>query len=111
MQRASLLAALQEVKADPKDLEKLVQLQTVQTIGRGKYSSEDFELSKSEIESNHGRILSCIKGKKRSISQCLNEKPEERDANVVRLGVGFQLSLFFFFFFFFILCFQLSCNS
>ncbi|XP_068227873.1 probable ATP-dependent RNA helicase kurz [Palaemon carinicauda] len=84
--RASLIAALEEVKADPKDLEKLTQLQATQTVGRKKFSSDYYALSKSEVESKQGRILSSTKGKKRKILEYPEEEKKADDPNVVHLG-------------------------
>ncbi|KAK7086027.1 ATP-dependent RNA helicase dhx37 [Halocaridina rubra] len=83
--RTDLLAALQEVRADPKDLEMLTQLQSIQTLGRKRFTSDGFTpLTKSEVEKDEGRVLSSIKGKKRTNSLVVEDVIN--DPNVVRLG-------------------------
>lgn len=89
-QRASLLEALQEVQADPKDLAKLTQLQVTQTLGRKKFLAEDYTLlTKSDIEEEEGRVLSSVKGRKRKkpLGEDKDGQEKHECSNVVRLGV------------------------
>nr|XP_053631312.1 probable ATP-dependent RNA helicase kurz [Cherax quadricarinatus] len=84
---ASLLAALQEVKADPKDLLKLTQLQVTQTLGRKKFLAEDYTTFTNEVKEEEGKVLSSVRGRKRKKP---NEEEVEQekndDPNIVRLG-------------------------
>ncbi|CAL4154963.1 unnamed protein product, partial [Meganyctiphanes norvegica] len=84
--RASLLAALDEVKADPKDLQQLTQLQATQTLGRKKFLIDGFanisSLKNAEEEDEEEKVISAIKGKKRK--RAFEEKVH--DPSVIRLG-------------------------
>ncbi|XP_045588877.2 probable ATP-dependent RNA helicase kurz [Procambarus clarkii] len=90
--RASLIAALQEVQADPKDLVKLTQLQVTQTLGRKKFLAEDYtSLPSNDRDEEEGKVVSCVKGLKRKKPQKEEDEEEDEqekcgDPNVVRLG-------------------------
>lgn len=85
--RASLLEALQEVQADPKDLAKLTQLQVTQTLGRKKFLAEDYTFLENDYVED-GRVLSNVKGQKRKRHHEEDKAEQENhdDPNIVRLG-------------------------
>lgn len=93
-QRSSLLEALQEVKADPRDLAKLTQLQATQTLGRKKFMTPEYTLLNNntdvERKEDGNQIVSGVKGhkRKRPVNDQEDKPKKIKDPSIVQLGVS-----------------------
>ncbi|KAK4290124.1 hypothetical protein Pmani_036961 [Petrolisthes manimaculis] len=98
--RASLLEALQGVKADPHDLARLTQLQATQTLGRRKFMAADYTVVNNNNDNdntttgelvNDASVLSGVKGRKRKYQQQQQQQHTHhhlkvKDPSIVQLG-------------------------